>query len=168
MFQKVSDLKTATPRKDMSVDEISRIIAPLRRMGKSLVTTNGCFDLIHSGHIRYLHDAAMLGDLLVVGVNADSSVERLKGPSRPVQKEQDRVFLIGALKAVDYAFIFNESDPCRFLDLLRPDIHVKGGDYLPEDLPETKVVQKYGGKIVIVPFALGYSTTSLINRIRSS
>jgi rfaE bifunctional protein nucleotidyltransferase chain/domain len=157
----------AYPQKDWSIDAIIDGILSLRKAGKTLVTTNGCFDLLHSGHISYLHDAAALGDLLVVGINSDRSVARLKGPSRPIRREEDRVFLVGALKVVDYAFIFYEDDPCAFLDRLRPDVHVKGGDYRPEELPETGVVEKYGGRIAIVPFAPGYSTTSLIDRVRS-
>lgn len=160
-------MKADIPEVDTSLNEIKKIIEPLRKLGNTLVTTNGCFDLLHSGHIKYLHDAAMQGDLLVVGVNSDSSVSRLKGPLRPIQKEQDRVFLVQALKVVDYAFIFYEDDPCAFLEILRPDIHVKGGDYRSEELPETGVVEKYGGRICIVPFAHGYSTTSLIDRVRS-
>ena len=160
-------MKTEAPPSGMSLQEVLKIITPLRDMGKTLVTTNGCFDLLHRGHIRYLHDAAKRGDLLVVGINSDASVSRLKGPSRPIQKEEDRVFIIGALKVVDYAVIFHEDDPCAFLELLRPDIHVKGGDYRPEDLPETKVVEKYGGAVEIVPFTQGHSTSSLIDRVRS-
>jgi rfaE bifunctional protein nucleotidyltransferase chain/domain len=160
-------MKITAPYTDGTLHDIQKLIAPLRRLGKTVITTNGCFDLLHCGHIKYLHDAAMQGDLLVVGVNSDSSVSRLKGPLRPIQKEQDRVILIRALKVVDYAFIFYEDDPCAFLEILRPDVHVKGGDYRPEELPETNVVEKYGGRVCIVPFAHGYSTTSLIDRVRS-
>ena len=106
----------------------------------------------------------MAGDLLVVGINSDKSVSRLKGPLRPIQKEQDRVFLIEALKVVDYAFIFFEDDPCAFLEILRPDVHVKGGDYRPEEMPETEVVEKHGGRVIIVPIAHGYSTSSFHSR----
>ena len=159
-------MKTTFPQRSLDVHEIAELIAPLRSGGKTLVTTNGCFDLLHSGHIRYLYDAAMHGDILVVGINSDESVARLKGPSRPIQKESDRVFLIEALKVVDYAFIFFEEDPCAFLEILRPDVHVKGGDYSPATLPETAVVERYGGRVVIVPFINGYSTTLLIDRVQ--
>ena len=151
---------------DINVAEIETKIAPLRAAGKKLVTTNGCFDLLHTGHIKYLYDAARFGDILIVGINSDCSVKELKGPSRPVQPESDRALLIGALKMVDYAFIFSEPDPCAFLEVLRPDVHVKGGDYTPEQLPETSVVERYGGRIIIVPFEQGYSTTGLIETIR--
>lgn len=151
---------------DISIMEISTLLKPHRESGKKLVTTNGCFDLLHTGHVKYLYDAAQLADILVVGINSDSSVSRLKGNSRPVQKERDRVTLIGALKVVDYAFIFSEPDPCTFLEILRPDIHVKGGDYSPEELPETEVVRRHGGDVVIVAFEQGYSTTGLIDTIQ--
>ena len=159
-------MKMLPVQADLGVDDIARIVEPLRKMGKTLVTTNGCFDLLHTGHVKYLQDAAGLGDILVVGINSDSSVSRLKGPSRPVRSERDRVLLIGSLKPVDYAFIFNEPDPCAFLTVLQPDIHVKGGDYATEDLPETKVVERSGGRVVIVPFTEGYSTTRLIAAIQ--
>jgi glycerol-3-phosphate cytidylyltransferase len=156
---------TAVPT-DLNVNDVAALLNPLRKMGKKLVTTNGCFDLLHRGHIEYLNDAAKLGDLLVVGINSDSSVKRLKGPSRPIQNETDRLFQIASLKCVDYAFVFFEADPCAFLEILRPDIHVKGGDYTPEKLPETKIVEKYGGRISIVSFVKGYSTSGLIEAVR--
>ncbi|MBN1757323.1 MAG: D-glycero-beta-D-manno-heptose 1-phosphate adenylyltransferase [Chitinispirillaceae bacterium] len=152
---------------DLGVEDIRKIVEPLRKMGKTLVTTNGCFDLLHTGHVKYLHDASRLGDILVVGINSDRSVSRLKGPSRPIRNERDRILLIGSLKTVDYAFVFNEPDPCAFLGVLQPDIHVKGGDYSPADLPETAVVERYGGRVVIVPFTEGYSTTRLIAAIQT-
>jgi glycerol-3-phosphate cytidylyltransferase len=143
-------------------------IMQLRESGKSIVTTNGCFDLIHSGHVRYLFDASMKGDALIVGINSDASVARLKGPQRPVQKEMDRAYIIAALKSVECTFIFEENDPVRFLSLIKPDVHVKGGDYKPEQLPEKAVVEQLGGRIEIVPFLPGYSTTGIVKKIRSS
>lgn len=159
-------MKPAVPHTITGVHDVQKVVEPLRKLGKTLVTTNGCFDLLHSGHVGYLYDAAMLGDILVVGINSDASVARLKGPSRPIQKERDRALLVGALKVVDYAFIFTEDDPCAFLEILRPDVHVKGGDYSSERLPETRVVERYGGRVVIVPFSKGYSTSHLIDCIR--
>ena len=163
----VMDVKANIGRTDLQVEDIRKIIEPLRKMGKTLVTTNGCFDLLHTGHVHYLHEAAQLGDLLVVGINSDASVAGLKGPLRPIKGENDRVLLISSLKSVDYAFVFNEPDPCDFLSILKPDIHVKGGDYRQEDLPETVVVERYGGKVIIVPFTEGYSTTRLIDAIQT-
>lgn len=160
-------MKIPLPSISHSVDGILTKIAPLRRCGKTVVTTNGCFDLLHSGHVQYLHDAAQLGDILIVGINSDASVAHLKGPARPIQKEGDRVLIIGGLRCVDYAFIFYEHDPCAFLERIRPDIHVKGGDYTPVQLPETAIVTCYGGRVEIVPFAAGYSTTNIIDTILS-
>lgn len=133
-----------------------------------MVFTNGCFDILHAGHIRYLEDARALGDLLVVGVNSDSSTRHLKGPSRPIVLENERAEAVAALRSVDYVTVFEEDTPVETIRILKPDIHVKGGDYCAVDLPETPVVESYGGKIVIVPFSKGLSTTSIIERIRGA
>ncbi len=135
------------------------------RRGKTLVFTNGCFDLLHAGHVRALEAARRLGDILVVGVNSDSSVRRLKGDSRPIVPEMQRTELIAALKPVDYAVIFPESTPIETIKLLRPDIHVKSGDYRPEDMPETPYVRAAGGRVEIVPVVAGLSSTNFIERI---
>ena len=166
VFLEVSSMKIAEVQSDLLVHDLAVMIKPLRKLGKTLITTNGCFDLLHRGHIQYLNDASRLGDLLVVGINSDASVMRLKGPTRPIQNERDRLFQIASLKCVDYAFVFREADPCAFLEVLQPDVHVKGGDYTPENLPETSVVEKYGGSIRIVPFVKGYSTSGLIAAVR--
>jgi glycerol-3-phosphate cytidylyltransferase len=156
------------PNSLLDAHAINELIAPLRKQGKTLVTTNGCFDLVHTGHLRYLTDAAALGDILVVGLNADSTVSDLKGPTRPIQNEKDRLLLMGSLKMIDFAFIFKERDPRAFLEILKPEIHVKGGDYIPENLPEREIVEKHGGRIAIVPFAPGYSTTTIVKKIISA
>lgn len=149
------------------VTQMQRIVEPLRReSGRSLVTTNGCFDLLHAGHVRYLCEAAQRGDLLVVGINADETVRKLKGSDRPIQNERDRLLVIGSLKMVFGAFIFREEDPRAFLEVLKPDIHVKGGDY-SHDILERETVEKNGGNIEIVSFLSGYSTSSIVTRIRS-
>jgi rfaE bifunctional protein nucleotidyltransferase chain/domain len=142
-------------------------ILPLRTQGKKLVTTNGCFDLLHAGHIRYLTEAASLGDILVVGINNDASVKKLKGPMRPLQNENDRALIIASLSMVDAVFIFREDDPRAFLEILRPDVHVKGGDY-PNDIIEKPVVEKYGGTVRIVSLYKGFSTSSMVSKIRSA
>ena len=146
--------------------EVRDHFAPLRAAGKKLVTTNGCFDILHAGHVTYLAKAKKLGDLLVVGINSDASVRKLKGPSRPFQNESDRLLLIGSLRMVNAAFIFGEDDPRAFLEIVRPDVHVKGGDY-DRTILEKEVVQRHGGRIEIVPFVKGYSTTSIVEKIRS-
>ena len=150
-----------------NVFDVREFLAPLRAQGKRLVTTNGCFDIIHSGHVRYLAEAAGLGDLLVVGVNADETVARLKGPGRPVRREDDRALVVAALGMVDAAFIFREDDPRTFLEALRPDVHVKGGDYTA-DIIERATVERCGGRVAIVSYVNGYSTTSFVKKIRSA
>jgi glycerol-3-phosphate cytidylyltransferase len=146
--------------------EVRDAIAPLRSQGKTLVSTNGCFDIVHAGHVQYLREAATLGDILVVGVNCDEVVRKLKGQGRPLQTEQDRLSVVASLAMVDAAFIFREDDPRAFLEMLRPDIHVKGGDYIA-NVVEKSVVEKYGGEIRIVSFLQGRSTTSLVRQIRA-
>lgn len=149
-----------------SVYEVQSVVEPLRSSGKTLVTTNGCFDLLHSGHIKYLSEAARLGDMLVVGINADETVRKLKGAARPVQSEADRALIVGSLKMVFGTFIFHEDDPRAFLSVLKPDIHVKGGDYT-KDILERETVERYGGRVEILSFLQGRSTTSIVSKIRS-
>jgi glycerol-3-phosphate cytidylyltransferase len=137
-----------------------------RRHGRRLVFTNGVFDVLHAGHVRYLAAARELGDLLIVGVNSDASVRRLgKGPNRPVNPLADRVAVLEALRAVDGAVPFEEDTPCALIERLRPDVHVKGGDYRVEDLPEAKIVHGYGGEVVIMPTLEGRSTTVTLRRL---
>ena len=131
-----------------------------------LVFTNGCFDLLHPGHVAYLEAARSLGVALVVGLNSDASVQRLKGPSRPVQAEQNRARVLAGLAAVDGVVIFDQDTPIALIEYLTPDVHVKGGDYQVETLPETPVVQAYGGRVVVVPFVVGHGCTGIIDRIR--
>jgi rfaE bifunctional protein nucleotidyltransferase chain/domain len=146
---------------------VQKALAPLRAAGKKLVTTNGCFDIIHAGHIQYLLEAAAMGDLLVVGINSDAVVRKLKGPQRPIQNEVDRVTTMASLRMVDYAFIFREDDPRAFLEILKPDVHVKGGDY-SRDILERQVVEDNGGRVAIVSFRQGCSTTGLVEKIREA
>ncbi len=143
---------------------VARSVSGDRSAGRTLVTTNGCFDILHAGHVRYLHDAARLGDILVVGVNCDEVVRRQKGPGRPVQSQQDRTAIVAALEMVDYAFVFEEDDPRAFLEVLRPEVHVKGGDYRAEAIVETPVVERHGGRVEIVPYLDGRSTSRIVAR----
>jgi len=163
----LSAMAPANPRVFSTAQLANAHILPLRALGKTLVTTNGCFDLLHAGHIRYLAEAATLGDLLVVGINSDASVKRLKGPARPLQNEYDRALIVASLAMVDAVFIFGEEDPRAFLEILRPDVHVKGGDY-PNDIIEKPVVEKYGGRVRIVSLYKGFSTSSMVSKIRSA
>jgi D-glycero-beta-D-manno-heptose 1-phosphate adenylyltransferase len=141
--------------------------AAMRASGKRLVVTNGCFDLLHLGHVTYLETARQQGDALLVGVNSDAAVSQLKGPERPVRPEGDRAAVLAALESVNGVCIFAESTATRFLAAVQPDIYVKGGDYTLDTLnqEERRTVEKAGGKIVIIPFVPGRSTTALLKRI---
>jgi D-beta-D-heptose 7-phosphate kinase/D-beta-D-heptose 1-phosphate adenosyltransferase len=139
-----------------------------RKAGKTVVWTNGCFDLLHVGHTRSLQAAKRLGDILIVGLNSDSSVRGLKGPGRPVVSEAERSELLSALECVDHVVIFDDFTPERLLGLLKPDIHCKGADYAPPSgklIPERALVEAYGGKVIFLPVIEGLSTTILLNRI---
>ena len=139
----------------------------LHRRGGRLVATGGCFDLLHTGHVRLLHQARQLGDALVVLLNSDSSVRALKGPTRPVMAAQDRARVLSALECVDDVIVFDELSPEKALDRLRPDVWVKGGDYTEADLPEAEVVRRHGGEVVLLPTVAGYSSSNLIAAVRS-
>jgi D-glycero-beta-D-manno-heptose 1-phosphate adenylyltransferase len=153
-------------RKIISHSALSQFSRVLKDQGKRIVTTNGCFDLLHLGHIQYLTEAKALGDILLVGLNSDASVKRLKGPTRPLNSELVRARQIAALECVDYVAIFEESTPEAFLELVKPQLHVKGGDYRAEDLPERKVVEAGGGEVRVLSLVPGYSTTSLIEKLK--
>ncbi len=146
-------------------DEAAALIESLKAQGKKVVFTNGCFDILHVGHLRYLEQAREQGDILVVGVNSDASVKRLKGPTRPINSELDRAEMLAGLKAVDYTVIFTEDTPVEIIEELKPSIHVKGGDYKKEDLPETEVVERNGGEVRILMLVDGKSTTNVVNKI---
>ncbi len=136
---------------------------------RPLVFTNGVFDVLHAGHVRYLSQARALGAALMVAVNSDASARQLgKGPDRPLNREQDRALVIAALEAVDFVTLFDENTPNALIDRIRPDVYVKGGDYDIERLAETALVRSWGGRAVAVPFVQGYSTTSLVERIRGA
>jgi D-glycero-beta-D-manno-heptose 1-phosphate adenylyltransferase len=134
--------------------------------GLRIVFTNGCFDLLHPGHIAYLSEARGLGDRLVIGLNDDDSIRRLKGPSRPINPLADRAAMLEALRAVDLLVPFSEDTPLELIGSLRPDILVKGGDYQPETIIGAAQVESWGGEVVVIPFLEGYSSTGLIERIR--
>jgi D-beta-D-heptose 7-phosphate kinase/D-beta-D-heptose 1-phosphate adenosyltransferase len=136
-----------------------------RRRGLRIVFTNGCFDILHSGHVAFLQQARALGDVLIVGVNSDASVRRLKGETRPINNQADRVAVLAALEAVDHVVLFDEDTPERLISQIRPDVHVKGSDYTIDRLPEARIVQSYGGKVVILPLVEGKSTTAIVRKI---
>jgi rfaE bifunctional protein nucleotidyltransferase chain/domain len=141
-------------------------ITEVREAGGRVVFTNGCFDLLHPGHVSYLQAARALGDSLVVGLNSDASVSRLKGPLRPIIPEEDRATVLAALESVDAVVVFDEDTPVRLLRELKPAVYAKGGDYRVEDLPEAEVAAEIGAEVRILPFEPGYSTTALIERIK--
>ncbi|WP_307787570.1 PfkB family carbohydrate kinase [Mycolicibacterium sp. S2-37] len=147
--------------------DVAAVRDRLRRRGGTLVATGGCFDLLHTGHVRLLHQARQLGDALVVLLNSDESVRALKGPSRPVMAAEDRARVLAALACVDAVVIFGEHSPEQTLERLRPDIWVKGGDYAESDLPEAGVVRRHGGEVVLLPTVAGYSSSNLIAAARS-
>ena len=160
-----------TTRRDKIVEPSSLLSlrARYRQAGRSVIWTNGCFDLLHAGHVRSLHAAGQLGDVLVVGINSDESVRRLKGPSRPILPQRDRAEAIAALECVDHVVVFAESTPVEILARVQPDVHCKGADYAPPDgkpIPERAVVEAYGGRVAFLPMIPGISTTELVRRIR--
>jgi rfaE bifunctional protein nucleotidyltransferase chain/domain len=146
-------------------NELAEILAREKARGKIVVTTNGCFDVLHVGHLRYLQTARALGDLLVVGVNSDASVRTLKGENRPLIPEDERAEMLAGLECVDYVTIFPELNPIALLSILKPNVHVKGGDYKIEQIIEREVVEKNDGKVIVGLNVPGKSTTDLIQRI---
>lgn len=147
-------------------EKLGEIVEELKKQGKTIVFTNGCFDILHVGHLKYLNESKRQGDILIVGVNSDSSVKKLKGETRPINNQFDRAEILGGLKAVDFTTIFEEQTPIETLEIIKPNIHIKGGDYKKEDLPETKIVEKNGGEVRILSFVDGKSTTNIINKIK--
>jgi D-beta-D-heptose 7-phosphate kinase/D-beta-D-heptose 1-phosphate adenosyltransferase len=145
--------------------DLAAISKNLKAEGARIVFTNGCFDLLHLGHVRYLREAKKLGDILIVGVNSDDSVTALKGPDRPYIHELERAEILASLECVDFVTIFHELRPDNVIKLVKPDIHVKGGDYKAADLPEKKLVEALGGKVVVIPPIKGRSTTNIVAKI---
>lgn len=149
-----------------TLEEVGLRVQAARRAGQRIALANGCFDLLHVGHVRYLEGAKAEADVLVVGVNGDDSVRRLKGPGRPILDQGERALLVAALRAVDHVVVFPEDDVAKLLLALRPDVHCKGTDYTPENVPERDVVRSYGGRVAIVGDPKDHDTKKLIERIR--
>ena len=152
------------------MNEMIHIIDAIKseqRKGKKIVFTNGCFDILHRGHVTYLNQARDLGDLLIVGINSDESVKRLKGPERPVNMLEDRAYVLSALKSVDYVIPFEEDTPINLINLIMPDILVKGGDYTIDRIIGAQEVLANGGKVEIIPFVPGKSTSAIIDTIKT-
>lgn len=147
------------------LDQLIVLVASHRIAGRKIVFTNGCFDILHAGHVSYLQRAKVLGDILIIGVNSDNSIRRLKGSTRPINPLEDRMQVLAALACVDYLIPFEEDSPSHLISKLHPNIYVKGGDYTKETLPETPVVEEYGGVIEFLPFLENRSTSKIIERI---
>ncbi|MDQ7011465.1 MAG: D-glycero-beta-D-manno-heptose 1-phosphate adenylyltransferase [Mariprofundaceae bacterium] len=150
-----------------SITEARKKVGIWRREKKRIVFTNGCFDLLHPGHVHYLEAAKALGDVLIVGINDDDSVRRLKGPARPVNDLDHRACMLAALKSVDMVVPFSEDTPLNLIVALMPDVLVKGGDYVPDDIVGAREIRENGGEVVIIPFLEGHSSTKMIARIRA-
>ena len=153
------------PKKIQSIARLQRIVGNLKRQGKKVVFTNGCFDILHVGHVRYLSKARETGDLLIVGLNTDRSVRTIKGEKRPIVSEKERAEVLAALEIVDYIVLFDEPDPLRLITALKPDILVKGADWSKDEIIGRNVVEKGGGRVVRIPLVSGSSSTNLIEKI---
>jgi rfaE bifunctional protein nucleotidyltransferase chain/domain len=163
----LSHVKGTRTSKVRELDDLAALRPQWHALGKTVVWTNGCFDILHAGHVRSLRDASALGDILIVGINSDTSVQAVKGHGRPVVSQNDRAELIAALEMVDYVTIFDEATPVAALSKLRPDIHCKGAEYADgaRPVPERETVLGYGGQIRFLPLHPGRSTSELIERI---
>ena len=150
-----------------TLDEVVARVREARAAGRSVALANGCFDILHVGHLRYFEGARAEADVLVAGVNGDASVRRLKGEGRPILDARERALLVAALRTVDHVVVFEEDDVTRLLLALKPDVHCKGTDYTPESVPERDVVRSYGGRVAIVGDAKRHATRELLQRIRA-
>lgn len=157
-----------TPQRILTLEELTAMLPQWRAEGKRVVLTNGTFDILHVGHARYLEAARALGDILIVGINSDASVRGYKGPGRPVVPQDERAEIVAALRCVDYTTVFDEPTAVHLVEVLRPDVYVKGGDYDgSKPLPEAEAVHTYGGEVHIVPFVPGHSATRLIRAMKT-
>ena len=155
-----------TPHTVLPINAAPEIAEHYRKIQKKIVFTNGCFDLLHIGHIRYLKEAQKLGDVLIVGINTDASVKRLKGPTRPVQNEDDRAEILASLKSVTHTILFDQETPLELIKLIQPDVLVKGGDWPIEKIVGHEVVLKRGGVVKSLNFVEGRSTTNIISKAK--
>jgi rfaE bifunctional protein nucleotidyltransferase chain/domain len=150
-----------------TLDELIAVAAQARSSGKIVVFTNGCFDLLHRGHVHILREAKAAGDLLIVAINSDRSVKAIKGPARPICSEMDRLELIAAMEMVDYVVLFDDPDPSKLIAAIEPNVLVKGGDWGAHEVVGADIVERNGGRVVRVPYLTGYSTSEIIERIRN-
>jgi rfaE bifunctional protein nucleotidyltransferase chain/domain len=150
----------------IELDLAQKITREYQKAGKKVVFTNGCFDILHAGHVTYLQQARDLGDMLILGLNSDSSVKELKGPARPVNNQNDRALVLSALKSVDFVVLFSDETPIKLIKEILPDFLVKGGDYTPETIVGADVVREKGGEVVVIPLVEGKSTTNIIEKMK--
>jgi rfaE bifunctional protein nucleotidyltransferase chain/domain len=160
-------VETKPNAKILAEPELAEALERERAAGRTIAFANGCFDVVHVGHIRYLQDAARVADVLVVGVNGDESVRELKGEGRPVMPAEERAEIIASIRGVDYVTIFPDRSPARLLSELRPDFQAKGTDYTADSVPEGEIVRSYGGQVVIVGDPKDHSTTAVLEKMRS-
>jgi rfaE bifunctional protein nucleotidyltransferase chain/domain len=158
----------AVREKLKSLDELAAIAAAARAKGQTVVFTNGCFDLLHRGHVHILRQAKAAGDLLIVGVNSDRSVKSIKAQQRPILPETDRVELIAAMEMVDYVILFDDPDPYKLIAAIKPQVLAKGGDWSSDKIIGADIVEAAGGRVAVIPYLKGFSTTEIIERIRNS
>ena len=167
----IDEIKNELYKEDLKniiqFNNINSLVNQLKLEKKKIVFTNGCFDILHKGHIDLLNKAKKLGDILIVGVNSDASIRRLKGNSRPIIDEASRAFMLSNLKSVDYVVIFEQDTPIELIKQIKPHIHVKGGDYIIDKMPETKVIKSYGGKVILIDLKYTSSTTKIVNKIKN-
>jgi D-glycero-beta-D-manno-heptose 1-phosphate adenylyltransferase len=156
------------PHKILTLPDLQKKIAQWRLVGKTIAFTNGCFDILHVGHIASLTETATHADVLIIGLNADSSIKELKGSERPINNEHSRALLLASLAMVDAVVLFSEPTPLNLIVSIKPDVLVKGGDYKVEDIVGAKEVMSWGGKVIINPILEGFSTTAIISKIQSS
>jgi len=148
-------------------DSVRPLLEKIKSEKKTIVFTNGCFDILHPGHVYYLNHAKNMGDCLVVGLNTDASVKRIKGPKRPLVCEKDRARVLASLMSVDYVVFFDDDTPQKLIELVKPDILVKGGDYRKNEIVGADIVKAYGGKVAMIDFLDGFSTTEMISKIKA-
>ncbi len=149
-----------------SLKELQIIVSGARQAGQTVVFTNGCFDLLHRGHVHLLREAKAAGDILIVGINSDRSVQSIKGPARPILPATDRIELIAAMEMVDYVVQFDEADPYNVISALKPQVLAKGGDWSADKMIGADVVEREGGQVIVIPYLEGFSTTKIIERMR--
>jgi rfaE bifunctional protein nucleotidyltransferase chain/domain len=154
--------------KILDKDTLAKLVANYRLKNQKIVFTNGCFDLLHQGHVTYLAQAASLGNRLILGLNSDSSVQKLKGIHRPIQDEKSRMLIMASMHVVSAVIIFNEDTPIDLISIVQPDFLVKGGDWEPSKIVGAELVKSYGGQVISIPFIDGYSTTAIESKIKSA